>query len=81
MDGSLDDAMVVIQEASATITKVSQQLSNYEGGQKEVTFALKEVSERLAVLESAAASSSTGPSTTKKVKPPLFIKVSTKNYF
>ena len=46
-DQSMDDAMVVIQEASA-IVKVSQQLSGKDGE------ALKDLSNRISNLESKA---------------------------
>lgn len=74
MNDSVDDAMVVIQEASATIVKVSHQLSGYEGSQKEVASALKEISDRVTRLESAGVSGAQ-QSAQQKVKPPLFIKV------
>ena len=69
--------MVVLQEATAAIAKVSHQLSGYEGNQKEVTSALKEISDRVTSLESAVAvgSVSGAQSAKRKVKPPLFIKV------
>lgn len=52
---SMDDAMVVIQEASSAIVKVSQQLSGLEGKQCEVVQALKDLSNRISELESNAA--------------------------
>lgn len=73
MNDSVDDAMVVLQEATAAIARVSHQLSGYEGSQKEVASALKEISDRVTRLESAV-DSGTQPAQ-QKVKPPLFIKV------
>ena len=67
----MDDAMVVIQEASAAIGKVSQQLNGLEGKHDEITLALKDLSNRISQLESKAPQKKA-----VTTKAPLYIKVS-----
>ena len=49
---SLDDAMVVIQEASAAISQVSSKLNGLQSHNQEVVAALKDLSNKVANLES-----------------------------
>lgn len=70
-----DEAMIVIQEASSAIAKISQELSGFEEKQKEVVEALKDISNRISNLESDAAATDRGRSSSRKVKPPLYVRV------
>lgn len=54
---SLDDAMVVIQEASAAISQVSSKLNGLESHKQEVVAALKDLSNKVANLESGQSNS------------------------
>ena len=69
-DQSMDDAMVVIQEASSAIMKVSQQLNGLEGKHGEVVQALKDLSNRISNLESKAPQQKTAAA-----RVPLYIMV------
>ena len=69
-DQSMDEAMVVIQEASSAIVKVSQQLNGLEGKHGEVVQALKDLSNRISNLESK-----TPQQKAAAIKVPLYIKV------
>ena len=69
-DQSMDDAMLVIQEASSAIVKVSQQLNGLEGKHGEVIQALNDLSNRISDLESKAPQQKAAAT-----KVPLYIKV------
>ena len=70
--------MIIIQEASTAIGKVSKQLSGFEGKQKEVADALKDISSRISSLESDNAAVRSLSVQTKKIKPPLYVRVRVK---
>lgn len=72
-DQGLEDAMVVIQEASAAITQVSTNLSSLRNDNEEVVAALKVLTEKVSRLEK----NQTNPAVPKVVaKPPLYVRVS-----
>ena len=74
---SFEDAMIVIQEASASILQVSSKLSGLQSHNQEVVAALKDLSNKVTILESRQRDS-TGPRERAQVrKVPLFIRVST----
>ena len=66
----MDEAMVVIQEASSAIGKVAEQLNGLEGRHKEVASTLNDLSNRIAQIE--ASQLKRAP---EKTKPPLYVKV------
>ena len=53
----LDDAVVVIQQASKRIEDAVQKMGTYEGKQQELLTAIKEMGERVADLEKSTVSS------------------------
>lgn len=69
---ALEDAMVVIQEASAAISNVSTKLNSIQNNNEEVITALKDLTNKVSQLEG---NKSTQPSTSTP-KPPLYIRVS-----
>ncbi len=74
----MEDAMIVIQEASAKIAQVSDKLSGLENNNKEVVAALKDLSNKVANLENRqCASKEKSPIN----KAPLHIRVSIKNAY
>lgn len=72
MAAQMDEAMLVIQEASSAIGKVAEQLNGLEGRHKEVASTLNDLSNRIAQIE--ASQLKRAPA--EKTKPPLYIKVS-----
>lgn len=75
---SFDDAMVVIQEASAAISQVTSKLNGLQSQNQEVLTALKDLSNKVANLES---SQSNPKQRTVTKKAPLYISVSMKDLF
>ena len=73
---ALDDAMVIIQEASAAISHVSSKLNSLEGHNQEVVAALKDLSNKVANLESRQGDRA-AELRVRAAKAPLFIRVST----
>ena len=69
----LEEAMVVIQEASAAITEVSHKLNALQNNNDGVITALKDLTNKVSQLESQSFPSSSGADS--KVKPPLYIRV------
>ena len=49
-DQSMEEAMIIIQEASAKIAKVSDKLSGLENNNQEVVTALKDLSNKQGVV-------------------------------
>lgn len=76
MDQTLDDAMVIIQEASTAIERVSSKLDGLQNNNREVVAALKDLTNKVAQLESRQ----NEPCQERKqtcIKVPLYIRVST----
>ena len=74
---SFDDAMVVIQEASAAISQVSSKLNGVESHNQEVMAVLKDLSNKVAALESKQSD----PKERQRIaKAPLYIRVSKNQY-
>lgn len=72
-DQSMEEAMIIIQEASAKIANVSDKLSGLENNNQEVVAALKDLSNKVANLESGR---SHGKEKSPLTKAPLYIRVS-----
>jgi hypothetical protein len=72
-DQSLEDAMVVIQEASAAIAQVSTKLNNLQTDNEDVVAALKGLTDKVSQLESNQNIRAIPKLT---AKPPLFIRLS-----
>jgi len=54
MDQTLDDAMVIIQEASTAIERVNSKLDGLQNNNREVIAALKNLSNKLSVTSRLA---------------------------
>lgn len=74
-DQALEDAMVVIQEASAAITQVSTNLSSLRNDNEQVVAALKVLTEKVSKLENIQTNSAEPAKVA--TKPPLYVRVST----
>ena len=72
-DQEMEDAMIIIQEASAKIAKVSEKLSGLETNSQEVVAALKDLSNKVANLEKGRLPNGEKSQTNKA---PLYIRVS-----
>lgn len=73
---AIDDAMLVIQQASTAIEKVSHQLSGVDGQNRAVVEALKELTNRVGNLEEAATSKTSTKNSRLAIKPSCYTKVS-----
>ena len=69
-----EDAMIIIQEASAKIAQVSDKLSGLENNNQEVVAALKDLSNKVGSLENERVPNHPGKSLTTKA--PLYTQVS-----
>lgn len=72
---TIEDAVIVIQEASAAIAQLSSKLNHLQSNNDNVVAALKDLTNKVSQLESNRASPS-NTSSEVKVKPPLYIWVS-----
>lgn len=68
---TLEDAVIVIQEASAAITQISSKLSCLQSNNDDVVNALKDLSNKVSEIQTKQANSSND-----QPKPPLYIRVS-----
>ena len=72
---TIDEAMVVIQDSTATITATTERLTNMESGNKKVLEAVENLLTKVTDLESKIPTSYT-PRKQNKITPPLYIRVS-----
>lgn len=56
ISSDVDDAVVVIQQASRSIEDAVQKMGSYEGKQQELLTAIKAIGERVADIEKSLAS-------------------------
>ena len=75
-DQSMEEAMIIIREASAKIAKVSDKLSGLENNNQEVVTALKDLSNKVANLESGRSHGNSTKEKSPLTKAPLYIRVS-----
>lgn len=73
-DQSMEDAMIIIQEASAKIAKVSEKLSGLNSNNQEVVAALKDLSNKVANLENGRSHGNSTKEKSPLTKAPLYIK-------
>ena len=72
---TIDEAMVVIQDSTATLTATTERLTNMESGNKKVLEAVENLLTKVSDLESKIPTSYT-PRKQSKITPPLYIRVS-----
>ena len=72
---TIDEAMVVIQDSTATITATTERLTNMESGNKKVLEAVENLLTKVSDLESKIPTSYTSRKQSK-ITPPLYIRVS-----
>ena len=75
---TIDEAMVVIQDSTATITATTKRLTDMESGNKKVLEVVENLLTKVSNLESKV--SSNVPHKQSKVNPPLYIRVSHIHY-
>ena len=72
---TIDEAMVVIQDSTATVTATTEWLTNMESGNKKVLEAVENLLTKVSDLESKIPTSYTSRKQSK-ITPPLYIRVS-----
>ena len=72
---TIDEAMVVIQDSTATITATTERLTNMESGNKKVLEAVENLLTKVSDLESKISTSYTSRKQSN-ITPPLYIRVS-----
>ena len=72
---TIDDAMVVIQDSTATITATTERLTDLESGNKKVLEVVENLLTKVSDLENKIPTSYT-PRRLSKITPPLYIRVS-----